>query len=1364
MAITLIAILHMQFAQSYMMSRERLYLFVVLAVLCGAIHHCSTEGTYYVRSANVSTCPGQPCHNLSYYNENSHLFFTSNTAFYFLPGEHILQHIIVINVSNITLAGIISEGNTILQCHDEGGIDFIYCKKVHMFHLTVSNCGTYIRTSWPLHGVGFESVRDLEVSNIVVTNSTGFGLFVVDVVGSVHIQNSMFKYNMGSIGGNAAFVYSEGYEFPQVTDTLLHVENSTFAYGESWSPQGASSGGITLFVSQSSYNIDMLVTNTTLIGNQAAMSDGGNLRIHYFDTECSVISVSIEHCHVTQGQALNGGGLFFAQYIATSNKTYCGTRETQYTLHITDTRFENNVAYNDGGNICIYDHGTSVYNHINISNSSIVGGLAQYGAGLKIQMGAPQQTDPMERDEPDHYNTPITVFSEKSYTISNCDIQNNFAAIYGGGVVIGIWDFNHLAQIGFANVRFVGNTITQTSVGGHVSIQDQLGKGGMVFVRFQNIHFEYAVTALEVSSFSADVLSVRQVELWNCTFVENTSLPNSIDLQSFSPHINPATSAFRIIFSNVIFINTPIVVTRLCNVTFINSTFCDSSTSSSLAAISSEVRFQGNIVFKNNTGYDGGALTLFGGSKLILMPQTALLFIGNHAIHAGGAIMVYEPLLFTKYLCFFSTYSNHQNKDIKLIFECNTAEYAGDAIFGGFVQSCEQKALTVHDDEISTLYHWFQKEDNISSLFDIRQEGLSIISSQPYRACLCENDMPNCSRAELTKHLYPGDTFAVSAVAVGQLNGTVPGVVHADFVNSRQSSLSSFQELQRTERVCTTLKYTIYSNAQLASLRLRAENTSRMSGSTLNMREPHISIQFLPCPPGFALGNSGERQLGKCVCDLLLFRLEPNISCNITDQTVYRPSSLWIGQLPQENTSHIIYQLCPFDYCKPKPVNTKLNESDQQCNFNRSGILCGACRTTYSLMLGGSQCSKCNGWYELPVLLVAFAIFGVLLVVFLTLCNLNVSNGTINGLIFYANIVHTTHSIFFPSEGSLIAPFALFIAWLNLDFGFEVCFYSGMDTYSKTWLQFVFPTYIWLIAFLMVVSSHYSTTAAKLFGRNAVKVLATLFLLSFAKLQRTIISALSFTFLNFLDGSRKNVWVYDGNIDYLEGRHIPLFLAGLLAFLCLLLPYTLVLTFVQCLRRRTGMRTLFWVRRLKPFFDAYTGPYKDKYSFWVGLLLLVRSSLFLVFAFNALGDPALNLLATALTGFLLAILLQGLRGVYKSWPLNTLESLSLLNLGILSLATLYVTKAGGSQTALTCTSVGIAFLTFVAILFYHMTFTRVWRRLMEWYSQRKRCGETREVVPTEMDTIGEQTAQPQVRTVELRFDQYREPLLTDVTS
>ena len=102
----------------------------------------------------------------------------------------------------------------------------------------------------------------------------------------------------------------------------------------------------------------------------------------------------------------------------------------------------------------------------------------------------------------------------------------------------------------------------------------------------------------------------------------------------------------------------------------------------------------------------------------------------------------------------------------------------------------------------------------------------------------------------------------------------------------------------------------------------------------------------------------------------------------------------------------------------------------------------------------------------------------------------------------YANIVRARHSMFFAPETSS-SFLSKFIAWLNLDLGVEICFYNGLDAYAKTWLQFLFPIYIWL---LVLISSHYSTRVSRLSGNNAVQVLATLFLLSYTKVLRIIIS------------------------------------------------------------------------------------------------------------------------------------------------------------------------------------------------------------------------------------------------------------------
>ena len=85
------------------------------------------------------------------------------------------------------------------------------------------------------------------------------------------------------------------------------------------------------------------------------------------------------------------------------------------------------------------------------------------------------------------------------------------------------------------------------------------------------------------------------------------------------------------------------------------------------------------------------------------------------------------------------------------------------------------------------------------------------------------------------------------------------------------------------------------------------------------------------------------------------------------------------------------------------------------------------------------------------------------------------------------------------------------------------------------------------------------------------------------------------------------VWLYDANIDYLSGKHIPLFIVAVLVFLFLFLPYTLLLLFGQWLQAISHLRLFSWVNsaRLKPFMDSYHAPYKANHRYWPGLLLVL---------------------------------------------------------------------------------------------------------------------------------------------------------------
>ena len=509
----------------------------------------------------------------------------------------------------------------------------------------------------------------------------------------------------------------------------------------------------------------------------------------------------------------------------------------------------------------------------------------------------------------------------------------------------------------------------------------------------------------------------------------------------------------------------------------------------------------------------------------------------------------------------------------------------------------------------------------------------------------------------------------------------------------------------------------------------------------------YINITLLPCPLGFTL----SQYPAQCVCDHQLQK--HHIPCDISTQTVHCSGSMWINASFKDNISNgvIIQSPCPFDYCKPTALDVNLQRPDTQCAFDHSGTLCGHCKPGLSLTLGSSQCRVCSNAYL--SLLIPLTAAGLLLVFFIHIMNLTVAQGTINGLIFYANIVWTNQSNFFPAGD--INPLTVFIAWLNLDLGIEACFFDGLTAYWKTWLQFLFPLYIWGIVALVISIARCSFVASKIFGNTSVPLLATLVLLSYAKLLRTIIVVLRFTILDFPDGSSTAVWSFDGNIPYFSGIHVPLFLVAVAFFLFLWLPYTTVLTFTQCLQRTTNYRVVRLFLKLKPFFDAYFGPLQDKHRYWVGLLLLIRGVLFVVFAITPTNSSTVDLLVTTATVFMILVYLTFVGHVYKNSYLTILENSFFLNLGILAVGTLYIRANGGSQAALVYTSISIAFTEFIAVLLFHV-YSLKGKKLLDRFKWRH----GKVINQDEYEDLDrEEEIQVTGNALRLSYNDYREPVL-----
>ena len=308
--------------------------------------------------------------------------------------------------------------------------------------------------------------------------------------------------------------------------------------------------------------------------------------------------------------------------------------------------------------------------------------------------------------------------------------------------------------------------------------------------------------------------------------------------------------------------------------------------------------------------------------------------------------------------------------------------------------------------------------------------------------CYCVNETHyDCFRDELGP-AYPGQTLIVPLYA--HLNFTFNAEIISEIQNQTYiTSCIVYQEsevIQRIGKNCSNLKYTIaFPTDSWCELFLKVPQNMTMEYNIFYIRQ-------LKCPLGFVKLN------GTCRC-YPMFTMFGFTKCDINKQAILRPPNGWIHLLINNSHSYYISQQCPFSYCLPYPQFVRLSSPSSQCQFNRTGLLCGHCQQGFSTVFGSSQCKQCSNLYLLLVIL--FAVVGILVILLLFVLNLLLTDGTVNAYILYFDIIHTNMKLFFPNIRQL-TPLYVIISFVNLELGMTVCFYDGMDDYAKIWFQLVF--------------------------------------------------------------------------------------------------------------------------------------------------------------------------------------------------------------------------------------------------------------------------------------------------------------------
>ena len=193
------------------------------------------------------------------------------------------------------------------------------------------------------------------------------------------------------------------------------------------------------------------------------------------------------------------------------------------------------------------------------------------------------------------------------------------------------------------------------------------------------------------------------------------------------------------------------------------------------------------------------------------------------------------------------------------------------------------------------------------------------------------------------------------------------------------------------------------------------------------------------------------------------------------------------------------------------------------------------------------------------------------------------------------------------------------------------------------------------------------------------------------------------------------------------------------------MPFNAILLFTRTLSR------FKFINKFKPLLDAYQGPYKYKYCYWIGLQLLIRE---VFFGISAL-DKSINLTVSTI---ILSVII-GLHGVthpFKNNFKNYHELLYVINLQIL-----YILKLSRHQeTTAVNIMVTLSVIHFIFIIICHiMTYSysgMIWIKINNftnnvttWISK----------VNKPSSNVNFQSHNIEIPEVTYNYREYREPLI-----
>ena len=926
--------------------------------------------------------------------------------------------------------------------------------------------------------------------------------------------------------------------------------------------------------------------------------------------------------------------------------------------HCISCRFFNNSNF-AAGCVFVQVNEYTTFLSLNFSNNSFTSCSGDpYGGAMFVMFGYKLQNS---------FNMADTSLYNSTVAIVGNLFENN-SAIWGGGIAIVGAPGQLSAKVPQRSIMIADNTF-----------------------RNNKALTGYALAIWESSSHGYRRIYGLEIYMHENWFEDNTVIEDSSKFSTYN-HFNTGTmyidSSYVILTGSIVFYHNRGAILATRSVIEVKDT-CTLNITENIAII-------------------GGGADLRDGSLFIIKDNATILFRHNFSPLRGGGINLLNirgwPLQFRDGCVFYFnefsycpdlerqgcinlTQQYHQGLVRgKVIFDNNDAGILGKAMYGVQLLDCP----------------WFQFD--IDDFFDGLNSLNHTITFIP--ALSNETNVVSTPRVTLNltdyspKQVMPGHPVKAIISVVDELDDFAPSEISMELHDQQNSfTIDGHSET-----------FVIGNNSEV-ELKFFGTPNQTISFSLFSAqayRLPHhpASVNLTDCSLGFVF----ESKTNSCICDPALLQASYGISC--TDSgTILLDRNLWAGVLTNKRTgnSEYVVSLCYLQYCNDSIMELMdLANTEAQCNFHHSGFLCGLCSDGFSDVFGSTRCRKCSDATIATLLL--FAFLGIFLVWFLLFFHITVSVGLFNGAIVYANAVSLYAFLLYPnSYNPSRNPATVMVAWLNLNLGFELCFYDGMTSLTEVVFRLMFPLY--LLFLLVVIITVIRYTRFRL-TRSPVPVLSTIIWLSYSSLFQTSVEILGVVPVTLYPSKDNEVrWLQDPTVEYARGGHLVLFIISLLLMIFVLIPLPLLLLFYH---RLTNYIKLRWLNKIHPFVDAFYGPFKLRLYYWIGLRLLFRMGLVVFAHFGQLSTVSdlRQYFALLLCFYVCALLVfQAVTQPYKSTAVNILDLFYLTNLTFLFMTGMYFAALGAGrnntndrdiQIAHTSVSLGLTLIVFGVVLLWYV--------------------------------------------------------------